>query len=191
MGVLEKPLRRWALYKRPAHLPLPGGLCVGLQSKNLLRLLLYTLTVYDETQLRECIRGAFEGDGGGQDDNDENEGPKGKRKRRARVDLRASSGRSDTTKPREQPQKRKATADIGEGSRPSAPSVLVHAALTLTPPPDATLGTLRPIATRDTPRLLQIEGLKPTTHLAGPTPTQQPPSPIERRPRDESRGGWE
>jgi hypothetical protein len=54
--------------------------------------------------------------------------PRVKGKRHERVDLRASSGKSDTTNRGKQPQKRKATADIDENSRPFAPSALVHAA---------------------------------------------------------------
>jgi hypothetical protein len=187
--VLDKLLRHWALYKRPVHLPLLGGLRL-LHRKNLSAgLLLLAMMVCDETQPCAFTRGAVGEDGGGPDNNDKNEGPKNKRKRRARVDLRAGSGKSDTTKPGEQPRKRKATAAIGEGSRPSAPSAQVHAALALTPPQNAALGTPRSIATRDTPRFLQIGGLKPTTHLAERTLTQRPSSPSERRPHHQSRGG--
>jgi hypothetical protein len=131
--VLDKLLRHWALYKRPVHLPLLGGLRL-LQRKNLsVGLLLYAMMVCNETQPRTFTRGIVGEDGGGPDNNDKNEGPKNKRKRRARVDLRAGSGKSDTTKQGEQPRKRKTRAEaIGKGSRPSAPSALVHAALALT-----------------------------------------------------------
>jgi hypothetical protein len=116
MGVLEKPLKHWAPYKRHAHLPLPGGLCFLQRNGRPAGLLLCAMTVYDETHLRALTIGAFEPDGGGpsKDNDDDDEGFKSKRKRRVRAALRAVSG---TTTLGEQPQKRKATADTGEGSR--------------------------------------------------------------------------
>jgi hypothetical protein len=119
VGVLEKQLRRWAPYKRHAPLPLSSGLRFLQRNDPPAGLLLYAITVYDETHLRALTRGTFGPDGGGpSDDNDsDDEGPRSTRKRRVRAALRAVSGTSDTTTSKEELQKRKATADTGEGSR--------------------------------------------------------------------------
>jgi hypothetical protein len=117
MVILDKPIRHWALHKRPAHLLLSGGLRV-LQRKGLpVGLLLYAMTVYDETHPRAFTKGAF-GVGGSRPDKDNNdEGPKGKQKGRARANLRDISAKSDATMSDEKPRKRKATTHTGEGLR--------------------------------------------------------------------------